>query len=120
MLKGFGAVTASLRYYAQNRATPTPPQIIARLLELFPRESNSIAVRTWAPKLPDEVNELLSTHGGLTKFASGHPNFFSVLQENGVAVVKLTDMSRNLRSQKKFKDEKRREKEADKANARRY
>lgn len=119
------AASFQIRCYAQrsagvNSAGPSPPQIIARLLELFPDNSVCVPARKWAPVLPDDVNEVLAGHGGLTKFTGNHPNFFSVIEENGAVVIKLTGVSKSLVQQKKFKDEKRREKEAQKLSNRRY
>mmetsp|Transcript_8834 Transcript_8834/g.9944 ORF Transcript_8834/g.9944 Transcript_8834/m.9944 type:complete len:125 (-) Transcript_8834:70-444(-) len=93
---------------------PTVPQIVGRLLDLFPQSGERVVGKTsvgkWASSLPDEVSEVLTQHGGLAKFASANPNFFHVSKENGTLTVSLTSLSTGLLQQKKFKEAQRLEK----------
>lgn len=101
-------------FQRSNGGGPTVPQIVGRLLDLFPTQGERHAAKTsvgkWAASLPDEVNEVLAQHGGLAKFASANPNFFSISKENGTLAVSLTSMASGLLSQKKFKEAQREEK----------
>ncbi|CCW62459.1 unnamed protein product [Phytomonas sp. EM1] len=72
------------------------PQLVAKLLELFPVEKSWVPVSKWAQSLSDEVKELLVAYDGLGKFVSKQSNFFIVRTENGVKMVSLTTMGVSL------------------------
>ncbi|CCW66105.1 unnamed protein product [Phytomonas sp. Hart1] len=80
------------------------PQLVAKLLELFPLENSWIPVSKWAQSISDEVKELLVAYNGLGNFVGKQNNFFIVRTENGVKVVSLTTMGMSLcqRRQKKW------------------
>jgi hypothetical protein len=98
---------------AGSRSGPSEPQIIARLLALFPPGKGFVPVNKWASLLPDEVQEALVPYGGLSAFTRSQVNFFIVRQENGVTVVSLSPMGGELSNQQAAK-EKREQQRAEK------
>lgn len=94
----------------QHPTGPAVPQVIGRLLELFPAGKDKYPVSkvpasTWAASLPDDVQEVLASHGGLAKFVSNQPNFFKVTKENSCVVISLGELGRGLLATKKYKEE---------------
>lgn len=75
---------------------PTEPQLVARLLELFPTDKTWVPVSKWAQAMPDEVREVLVAYDGLGNFTSSQTNFFIVRSENGVKMVSLSTMGMRL------------------------
>lgn len=94
--------------FGQRKAL-TVPEVVGKLLEKFTceGEKTKMTVGKLASTLPDELNETLSEHGGLARFASSNPNFFTVIRENGTLVITLSEMSRSLVRQKHYKEEQR-------------
>lgn len=82
--------------YRGGPPRPTEPQLVAKLLELFPVKSAWIPVSKWVQTMPDDVREALVTYNGLGTFVSSQSNFFIVRSENGVKVVSLSTMGAEL------------------------
>jgi hypothetical protein len=95
----------------------TVPAVIGKVLQKFPIENGNLRTKMTVGKLaatlPDELNESLSEHGGLARFASSNPNFFTVVRENGTLVVSLSELSSSLLRQKSYKEEQRALKQSD-------
>lgn len=101
-----------------NRSVPNEPQIIARLIEHFPKGHSFVPINKWATSLPDELQEVLVPYGGLSAFTRAQVNFFLVRQENGTTVASLSPMGMELARQRDSKG-KREEKRAEKAKLQR-
>lgn len=80
------------------------PELVVRLLELYPVDKTWIPVGKWMHDIPDEVKEALVPYGGLTQFAGTQSNFFIVRKENGVNVVSLSTMGLQLCREKARQD----------------
>ncbi|ESL09854.1 hypothetical protein TRSC58_02421 [Trypanosoma rangeli SC58] len=87
------------------------PQLVAKLLELFPSEKPWTPINKWASSIPEDVQEALVSFGGLAQFAASQGNFFIVRKENGTVVVSLSTMASTLCA-KRDKNKKREEKAA--------
>jgi hypothetical protein len=97
------------RRFEQRKAL-TVPEVVGKLLEKFAEKGEirtKMTVGKLASSLSDDINESLCEHGGLARFATSNPNFFTVVRENGTLVVFLSDMSANLCRQKYYKEEQR-------------
>ncbi|RNF04219.1 uncharacterized protein Tco025E_08206 [Trypanosoma conorhini] len=72
------------------------PQLVARLLELFPSGKPCMPINKWASSIPEDIQEALVPFGGLAQFTASQSNFFIVRKENGTVVVSLSTMASTL------------------------
>ncbi|KEG08443.1 hypothetical protein DQ04_07171000 [Trypanosoma grayi] len=95
-----------------RRNTFSEPQLVARLLELYPSGKSWLPVNKWASSIPEDIQEALVPYGGLAQFAVSQTNFFIVRKENGTAVVSLSTMASSLCAEREKNIKKRAEKAA--------
>ncbi|KAH9597257.1 hypothetical protein LSM04_007202 [Trypanosoma melophagium] len=94
------------------RNTLSEPQLVARLLELYPSGKSWLPVNKWASSIPEDIQEALVPYGGLAHFAVSQSNFFIVRKENGTSVVSLSTMASSLCAEREKNIKKRAEKAA--------
>ncbi|PBJ79775.1 hypothetical protein BCY84_02192 [Trypanosoma cruzi cruzi] len=88
------------------------PQLVAKLLELYPSGKSWMPINKWASSIPEEIQEALVAFGGLAQFTASQSNFFIVRKENGTVVVSLSTMASELCAKREKNIKKREEKAA--------
>lgn len=87
-----------------SRQLPSEPQLISKLLELYPEKESFVPISRWVQTFSEEILEALVPYGGLGAFVAAQSNFFMVRSENGVKVVSLSKMGSELCIEKRNKE----------------
>ena len=83
---------------------PPAPKLIAKVIDLWPNKQTEVPIASLASLLGDEeeVMDYVARNGGLAKFMTNNPNFFSTRLVSGVRMAQLTKFAGNIARRNNF------------------